>query len=239
MSGRQKERQALAFDCRTSSRCRAGEDVCGAVIVRVRGQGCVTTAFLKGPGCGVRGNIPATFAARVFSSMAGRDEPFDEIVAAVAGTLPDTADASPSAFSLMRARDDGICRVVQSGMPPFVLLHKGKKTPVETSVFMAGRRELQTSSFAIKNADSVVLYSGGVAAGWTRSELCEFLRLASTPHITAQKIAELLINAAYSLSGEKPAEDLCTAVLRAARPPVPSLGEEEFHDLQNADAANI
>lgn len=220
-----------------------GEDTCGAVQQIIHTDSGTAAILVHGPGNGVRGNIPATFASRVFASMAGRGERFDDIVSAVASMLPKSSGNGGCAFAVTQTSVDGFFNIAQSGMPPFILLRRGRKAQTDISSVTLYGCTVQKASFALKPADTVIVYNTGAAAGWQHEELADYLASAYTPRITAQKLTSLLLNAAMWLSHKKPADDLCVLTLRACRRqaaiPAFAVREGGSDGLQNFDASNL
>lgn len=206
----------IFYDIYAQSVSAFGEDTCGTVSDIVRCGESITAMLVGGPEGGVRGNIYATFAVRVASSIAGKDEPFSAVAEALVSTLPEGGEHC--SFALLRAAADGSCEAAFYGLPGFILLRHGKpdKIVAQTTVQRVGGLPVHDSVFTLKPADTVICPGAGLySKGFQCAEMTEYLSAAYRPHLAAQKQATLLLNAAAWLQQKKPQNDLCVLALCA------------------------
>jgi hypothetical protein len=208
----------MNYDASADMICAFGEDTPGGVQQILCCKGFVTAILAHGPGNGVRGNIPAIFASRVFTKMTEFGEPFENIVAAVADTLQDNESTGRhSFFAMIQAAEDGRCQVAQRGMAPLIFLRRGLDTPVKMINCEMGGHVIGKAELSLKVTDTLLLFSDSAAAHWQRPELTQYLTAAYQPRITAQKLTGLLLNSTLWLAQKKPVDDLCVMTLRALK----------------------
>jgi hypothetical protein len=207
---------------------RYGEELCGNRIEIVRGEAGVTAILADGMGGGIKANMLASLAVQMMSAMLARGEPVEKIADMIVESQPAGPEEGVgySAFTIVQAIYSGMIFFAQMGTPDVVLLRRGKPVELQTRRTTVDGRVIRNGVSNLREVDTLVAVSSGMLragagrdlkSGWTRNQIAVYMENASTPRVTAEKLARLLLSAAKSLSRGKPGDDFSALVFRVGR----------------------
>lgn len=213
----------MAIDAYARSTARFGEEQSGDAARLFYGKDTVTAVLVGGGGGAVRACVLSGMVVSMFGSALSHPVTVVDAVDTVVGMLPPGNPDGIVAFTVSQVHADGTAYLAWISMPPPVLLRRGHVYPLPYLPRQAGGRLLQEAHLQLKPRDTLVSFGSGVAqagdgvpcaAGWAERLLPAYLEAAYQPAISAEKMAELLLNVSCSLCGEKPPNDLSAAVFR-------------------------
>lgn len=246
----------LDYDIHAASLKKAGERQCGDVAEIGRPEDGVCALLADGLGSGFTASLHAGLTARLIMSMITRGEGLDRIIEVVAGNMEVNRSRRTDycAFTLLCASRDGELSAAVLNMPEPVLLRRGKPFSPRIETVVVGKRVVKTLRTRLFPYDTVAIFSDGVTKagvggrlnlGLGRKRAAAYLEAAYRPHISAEKLAQLLIEVCDSLYFGRPGDDVSAVVMRAKNASAPlrrrsaqksDLLVGETGAVQNADA---
>ena len=221
----------MRIDVCGDTRAARGESICGCRVEILRDDAGVSAFFADGYGAGVRAGVGASVAARLFANMSARGGRPDEIVSLLMDSETSSEeDGTPLfSFALMRVETSGKLYLAEFGVPDSVFLQSARPmTPGLRSVSETGLRVREGDLRFSGSSRTITLaaFNGGLlSAGaegplgraWGAEGAGAYLARLATPEGDASRMAALLVEAAASLDGGEPRDDLCALVLRLRR----------------------
>lgn len=211
------------IECGKVSLIKKQETLCGDSSHIVREKDRLTVVLSDGLGSGVKANILATLTSTILATMLSHKLPVEECVYTVASTLPMCRERklAYSTFTAVQV-ENNIAHLVQYDNPMAILLRRGKNKPYSSSRIFVENKEVYESTIYLEEGDMLILMSDGMTSaglgktntsGWSREEIIDLAERVYEPGMAPQKMAALLVDAAFSLCLEENDDDTSTMVL--------------------------
>ncbi len=218
----------LYYEWGTRQLHKRGEELCGDSIVISRHSDSVTLALSDGLGSGVKANILATLTTRIAIHMLDNELPLGEVVQTLGETLPvdRVRKLAYSTFAIAQFFRQGTAKVVEFDTPPAILLRKRKVQPVIYEERSIGGKKIQESVLDLKEGDWVIFVSDGVLnagiggvypLGWGWDQAAHFLEEHAHRELSAEELAERLVEAVAELYAGEPGDDVSVVVIKVRR----------------------
>ncbi len=233
------------IECGKVSLIKKQETLCGDSSHIVREKNRLTAVLSDGLGSGVKANILATLTSTILATLLSHKLPVEECVYTVASTLPMCRERklAYSTFTAVQIEDD-IAHLVQYDNPMAILLRRGKNRPYSSSRTFVENKEVYESTIHLEEGDMLILMSDGMTAaglgktntsGWSRDEIAQLAERLYEPDMAPQRMAALLVDAAFSLCLEENDDDTSAMVLavRGRRAANIMVGPPENRDEDN------
>lgn len=212
-----------------------GERICGDVFLseRLKEEGRVVSVLADGMGHGVKANVLGTLTASMSLSFAKEHKDARTIGNIIMKTLPICSERKTSyaTFTIVDV-DNGEVNILEYDNP-LCLIMRG------TNVFeprwdymqldcideMGRGQEIMACTFQPEKEDRIIFISDGVTQsglgtgnlllGWGRDNYVEFVKesINNEKHISASKLAQRIVNKAYSNDNYKSKDDTSCAVI--------------------------
>lgn len=211
------------IECGKVSLIKKQETLCGDSSHIVREKDRLTVVLSDGLGSGVKANILATLTSTILATMLSHKLPVEECVYTVASTLPMCRERklAYSTFTAVQV-ENNIAHLVQYDNPMAILLRHGKNKPYSSSRIFVENKEVYESTIYLEDGDLLILMSDGMTSaglgktntsGWSREEIIDLAERVYEPGMAPQKMAALLVDAAFSLCLEENDDDTSAMVL--------------------------
>ncbi len=211
------------IECGKVSLIKKQETLCGDSSHIVREKDRLTVVLSDGLGSGVKANILATLTSTILATMLSHKLPVEECVYTVASTLPMCRERklAYSTFTAVQV-ENNIAHLVQYDNPMAILLRRGKNKPYSSSRIFVENKEVYESTIYLEEGDMLILMSDGMTSaglgktntsGWSREEIIDLAERVYEPGMAPQKMAALLVDAAFSLCLEENDDDTSAMVL--------------------------
>ena len=211
------------IECGKVSLIKKQETLCGDSSHIVREKDRLTVVLSDGLGSGVKANILATLTSTILATMLSHKLPVEECVYTVASTLPMCRERklAYSTFTAVQV-ENNIAHLVQYDNPMALLLRRGKNKPYSSSRIFVENKEVYESTIYLEEGDMLILMSDGMTSaglgktntsGWSREEIIDLAERVYEPGMAPQKMAALLVDAAFSLCLEENDDDTSAMVL--------------------------
>lgn len=215
----------LFLESGTVSLTKKEESLCGDFYHIVKEKDKMTVVLSDGLGSGVKANILATLTSKILATLLSRNLPVEECVYTVASTLPMCRERkiAYATFTAVQIEND-TARLIQYDNPRAILLRNGKNLNYSAGRTFVDTKEIYESTIYLEEGDMLILLTDGVTAaglgktnpsGWKREEIIEFAESWYEPDMSAQRMAALIADAAFSLCLAENEDDTTVMVLRA------------------------
>ena len=215
----------LYFDFGYSSLNKAGEELCGDSLVFNRNPHQVIIVLSDGLGSGVKANILSTLTTRIISVMLEKGATINEVTETLSETLPfcKVRKLAYSTFSIAQCFQSGDTYITEYDNPPVFFIRDNKVQPLDCQMREMGKRKIKESHLELKEGDWLVFVSDGEVhagiggvwnLGWSWERIASYLEMRSTLKISAQELADDLVNVAYKLYQKKPGDDATVGILK-------------------------
>ncbi|MEW6348982.1 MAG: SpoIIE family protein phosphatase [Thermodesulfobacteriota bacterium] len=205
--------------------CKYGEILCGDSVIFGTVDGGRLMVLSDGLGSGVKANILATLTTKIASRLMERGLPLEEVVETLSDTLPEckVRKIAYSTFTLIKVMEDGTAYLAEFDNPPTFFLKRGYVSKVEYKDRMVGKRKIREAGIKLSAGDWLVTVSDGeihagigglLNLGWDWEKIAKFLETQVYEDISAQKIAQILVDQARELYQDKPGDDTTVGVLK-------------------------
>jgi hypothetical protein len=204
---------------------KAGEELCGDSVVFMRNPDQVTMVLSDGLGSGVKANILSTLTTRIISVMLRRGASMQEVTNTLRATLPQckVRKIAYSTFSIAQSFLSGETYVTEYDNPPAFFICGGKVQHLDCQLRTFNDRTIKESHFVLNVGDYLVLVSDGEVhagivgvwnLGWDWEHIARYLEERSALDLTAQQLAQNLVDTANKLYEKKPGDDTTVGVLK-------------------------
>ena len=205
--------------------CKDGEILCGDSLMVGNVDGGRLMVLSDGLGSGVKANILATLTTKIATRLMERGLPLEEVVETLSDTLPEckVRKIAYSTFTLIKVMDDGRAYLAEFDNPPTFYLKRGYVSKLDYRDRLVGRRTIREVSIKLNAGDWLVTVSDGeihagigglLNLGWDWEKIARFLETQVYEDISAQKIAQILVNQANDLYQNRPGDDTSVGVLK-------------------------
>ena len=215
----------LYFDFGHSYLNKAGEELCGDSLTFNRNSHQIILVLSDGLGSGVKANILSTLTTKIISVMLEKGASINEVTETLSETLPfcKVRKLAYSTFSIAQCFLNGDTCVTEYDNPPAIFISEGKVQTLSYQIREIGGRKIKQSHLKLKVADWLIFISDGeVHAGiggvwnlsWSWDRIAAYLEMRSALKLSAQQLADDLVNVAYKLYQKKPGDDATVGVLK-------------------------
>ncbi|MEI6576883.1 MAG: SpoIIE family protein phosphatase [Bacteroidota bacterium] len=213
--------------------------ICGDVFLthRIKEENRIIVVLSDGLGHGVKANVLATLTATMAMSFTSEHKEFHKIAEIIMNTLPVDSERqiSYATFTIIDIEIEGETRILEYDNPQAVILRGDKIFEPEWSDILLqsekGRgKELRSCSFKSQMEDRILICSDGIVQsgmgsdkypfGWGRDNMQDYTArlVATTPDISAARLATKVMNMTATNDGHQPKDDTTTAVMYFREP---------------------
>lgn len=205
--------------------CKFGEILCGDSLTVANIAGGKLMVLSDGLGSGVKANILATLTTKIATRLMERGLPLEEVVDTLSDTLPEckVRKIAYSTFTLLKVQDDGRVYLAEFDNPPTFFLKRGYSSELRYTTRTCGTRKIREAHVHVEAGDWLIAVSDGeihagigglLNLGWDWDKIAKFLETQVYEDISAQKIAQILVDQARQLYQGKPGDDTTVGVLK-------------------------
>ncbi len=202
-----------------------GEILCGDSLSVVPIDGGKLMVLSDGLGSGVKANILATLTTKIATRLMERGLPLEEVVETLTDTLPEckVRKIAYSTFTLLKVQEDGRVYLAEFDNPPTFFLKKGYISQLKYKDRMIGTRRIREAHVHVEAGDWLVTVSDGeihagigglLNLGWDWDKIAKFLETQVYEDISAQRVAQILVDQARELYEDKPGDDTTAGVFK-------------------------
>ncbi len=224
-------------------RCRQknheGERICGDVFLseRIKEENRIIAVLSDGMGHGVKANILATLTATMALNFTKEHKDFHMIAETIMNTLPicSVRKISYSTFTIVDINIGGEVSILEYDNPSTIVLRNGKIYEPQWQCMILNSKEnkgkeLKSFTFRPQKEDRIIFTSDGIAQsglgtkiypfGWGNDNLKKYLAevVSHNPTISANKLAQKVLNVAISNDNYKPKDDTSCASIYFREP---------------------
>lgn len=217
-----------------------GERICGDVFVskQVKEEGRIIAVLSDGMGHGVKANMLAILTATLAVNFTREHRDFKTIAEIIMNTLPvcSVRKISYSTFTIVDLNfHTGEIAILEYENPECLVIRDKETLNLdwETIVLESEKnkgKELRAATFKAQKEDRIVFWSDGIAQsglgsrkypfGWGVDEAKQFAIniVATTPYISARKLARRVVNMASTNDNYRPKDDTSCATIYLREP---------------------
>ncbi len=205
--------------------CKHGEILCGDSLGVVPIEGGKLMVLSDGLGSGVKANILATLTTKIAMRLMERGLPLEDVVETLTDTLPEckVRKIAYSTFTLLKVLDDGSVYLAEFDNPPTFFLKRGYVSQLKYRDRVIGTRKIREARVHVEPGDWLVTVSDGeihagigglLNLGWDWDKIAKFLETQVYDEVSAQKVAQILVDQAKQLYEGRPGDDTTVGVLK-------------------------
>jgi hypothetical protein len=217
--------QPLFIESGGANICKHGEILCGDSLSVAPMGGGKLMVLSDGLGSGVKANILATLTTRIATRLMERGLPLEEVVETLTDTLPEckVRKIAYSTFTLLKVKEDGRVYLAEFDNPPTFFLKRGYISELKYRDRLIGSRKIREAHVHAEAGDWLVTVSDGeihagigglLNLGWDWEKIAKFLETQVYEDVSAQKVAQILVDQARQLYEGKPGDDTTVGVLK-------------------------
>ncbi|MDD3473036.1 MAG: SpoIIE family protein phosphatase, partial [Syntrophaceae bacterium] len=217
--------QPLFIESGGANICKHGEILCGDSLSVATMDGGKLMVLSDGLGSGVKANILATLTTRIATRLMERGLPLEEVVETLTDTLPEckVRKIAYSTFTLLKVKEDGRVYLAEFDNPPTFFLKRGYISELKYRDRLIGSRKIREAHVHAEAGDWLVTVSDGeihagigglLNLGWDWEKIAKFLETQVYEDVSAQKVAQILVDQAKQLYEGKPGDDTTVGVLK-------------------------
>ncbi len=214
----------LYFDFGYSSINKVGEELCGDSLVFNRNPNYVIMVLSDGLGSGVKANILSTLTTKIIYVMLENGANINDVTDTLSETLPycKVRNLAYSTFSIVQCFLNGDAYITEYDNPPAFFISDGKLQHLNYQIREIGKRKINESYLKLKRGDLLVFVSDGEVhagiggvwnLGWSWERIASYLEMRSALKLSAQQLADDLVNTAAKLYEKRPGDDATVGVL--------------------------
>ncbi len=215
----------LYFEAGTKQMRKRGEELCGDSVEVAKHLRSVTVTLSDGLGSGVKANILATLTTAIIMRMLEDDLPLGEVVQTLGETLPvcNVRKLAYSTFAIAQFFTHGEARIVQFDSPAVILLRDRKVRKIDFEEREIEGKTIHEGVLHLQEGDWVVFVSDGVLnagiggihpLGWGWDQAAGFLAKKAHHDISAETLAEKMLETVGELYAGNPGDDVSIAVVK-------------------------
>ena len=217
--------QPLFIESGGANICKHGEILCGDSLSVAPIGGGKLMVLSDGLGSGVKANILATLTTRIATRLMERGLPLEEVVETLTDTLPEckVRKIAYSTFTLLKVKEDGRVYLAEFDNPPTFFLKRGYISELKYRDRIIGTRKIREAHVHAEAGDWLVTVSDGeihagigglLNLGWDWEKIAKFLETQVYEDVSAQKVAQILVDQAKQLYEGRPGDDTTVGVLK-------------------------
>ncbi|MFO7878483.1 MAG: SpoIIE family protein phosphatase [Bacteroidota bacterium] len=209
-----------------------GERICGDVFLkrRIKEDNRVIAVLSDGMGHGVKANMLATLTSTMAMNFTIEHRNPERIAETIMNTLPVCSERqlSYATFSIVDVEYEGKVHILEYDNPHCILIRDNQHLPLNWQEIVMGSekhkgKKLRYCSFFPKMEDRIIFMSDGITQsglgsdrypfGWGQENVQNYVvnTLQSTPRISADKLAEKIVNKAVQNDGYRSKDDTSCA----------------------------
>jgi hypothetical protein len=194
------------------------ERICGDVFLtrKIKEEDRTIAVLSDGMGHGVKANVLATLTATMSLNFTVEHKNPETIADIIMNTLPVCSERrmSYSTFSIVDIEADGYITILEYDNPQTIIIRNTKNFDPDWQVTIMHTaknegKEIRTCRFKPKKEDRILFFSDGITQsglgsekyplGWNHENLTAYAEtlVKNSPHISAAKLAEKIVNMAY------------------------------------------
>ena len=215
----------LFYEWGTKQLQKHGEELCGDNVAIARHVDSVMLALSDGLGSGVKANILSILTTRIVMHLLENELSLGDVVETLSKTLPvcEVRKLAYSTFSIGQFFTEGHARVVEFDTPSVIFLRQRKSVPVPYEEREIEGKTIRELELKLRNGDWIVFVSDGVVnagiggrypLGWGFEQVVRFLEEHCHPDLSAEQLADKLVQAAWDLYCGKPGDDVSVVVMK-------------------------
>lgn len=209
------------------------QNVCGDVFMsrKLPDEGRTIAVLSDGLGSGIKANILATMTASMALNFTRANQPVEVCAESIRNTLPmdETRKINYSTFTITDIEFDGETTILEYGNSQFLLFRNGEGLK-EDSIEQNIQTEITVSRFKAILEDRIILFSDGVSQsgmgradmpfGWDPEDFHDYVSLVlrENPGISAQDLAEQIVNRSLTNDILTAKDDITCAVIYFRKP---------------------
>jgi serine/threonine protein phosphatase PrpC len=222
-----------------SQKSKDKQNICGDVFFtqKPEDEDRIICVLSDGLGSGIKASVLATLTATMAAKFIISNMEIQKAAEVVLDTLPICSERkiAYSTFTIVDIDSKGNTRIVEFDNPPFILIRKGKAFPVEKKILISqseslGEVEIKFSEFKAEPEDRIVFVSDGVIQsgmgsdaypmGWGLKNFETFIEenVRIDPSISALKLSEKIVNAAYKNNNFRALDDITCGIVYFRKP---------------------
>jgi len=212
---------------------KRGQQVCGDVFLsrKLQEEGRTIAVLSDGLGSGIKANVLATMTASMALNFTMANQPVERTAQSIRSTLPvdEVRKINYSSFTIADIEFDGETSLIEYGNPQFLIFREDKclKGP---EINQGTVDEIGMSRFKAQKEDRIILFSDGVSQsgigradmpfGWDMEDVEAFItkRLKNNPQLSAQELAQHIVNQAYINDALAAQDDITCSVIYFRKP---------------------
>lgn len=205
--------------------CKHGEILCGDSLSVAPVNGGKLMVLSDGLGSGVKANILATLTTKIAMRLLERGLPLEEVVETLTDTLPEckVRKIAYSTFTLLKVLSDGSVYLAEFDNPPTFFFKRGYSSQLKYRDRVIGTRKIREARTHVQEGDWLVTVSDGeihagigglLNLGWDWEKIAKFLEVQIYEDVSAQKVAQVLVDQANQLYEGRPGDDTTVGVLK-------------------------
>ncbi|MFO7938203.1 MAG: SpoIIE family protein phosphatase [Bacteroidales bacterium] len=212
---------------------KRGQEVCGDVFLsrKLQEEGRTIAVLSDGLGSGIKANVLATMTASMALNFTMANQPVERSAESIRNTLPvdEERKINYASFTIADIEYDGETSIIEYGNPQF-LLFRGAEPLAAGSIQQSKANEIELSRFIAQKEDRIILFSDGVSQsgigradmpfGWDMEDIQAFIakRLHNNPQLSAQELAQHIVNQAYINDALAAQDDITCSVIYFRKP---------------------
>ncbi|AFM23217.1 SpoIIE family protein phosphatase [Desulfomonile tiedjei] len=217
--------EALFIESGGAHVCKHGEILCGDSLGVAPIDHGKLMVLSDGLGSGVKANILATLTTKIAMRLMERGLPLEEVVETLTDTLPEckVRKIAYSTFTLVKVMEDGSVYLAEFDNPPTFFLKRGYVSELKYRDRVIGTRKIREARVRVEAGDWLVTVSDGeihagigglLNLGWDWEKIAKFLETQVYDEVSAQKVAQILVDQAKQLYEGRPGDDTTVGVLK-------------------------
>lgn len=202
-----------------------GEQLCGDHVEVVENENSTIVVLADGLGSGVKASILSTLTSTIISTMLAAGLDIRDAVETIADTLPICSERKTafSTFTIIRLVDDSHADIIQYENPNVILIRNGKNFEFPLTTMTIGEKTIYRSSIELASGDLFAALSDGMLyasdngilnTAWDRDAIINFLEPLGDSGLTANVLANILMEETNKRYGGKPFDDATVCIVK-------------------------
>lgn len=213
--------------------------VCGDSFLsrKIKSEDRTIVALSDGLGSGIKANVLATLTASMAVNFTLQKQPIERTAKIIMSTLPVDLQRqiSYATFTIADIEAGGEARIIEFDNPSYLIFRQGIRLEMEKSKLSIKwndqqERKMLLSQFTLQLDDRIVISSDGVTQsgigsmsmpfGYGDENLINFIEntLVNEPELSANKLAEKIVNKSCANDIYKPKDDISCCVIHFRKP---------------------
>ena len=215
--------------------------ICGDTFLykRFKEENRYIVVLSDGMGHGVKANVLSALTATMALNFTYENKEEFRIAEIILNTLPVCSERkiSYATFTICDILPDSTVKILEHDNPDTIIFRKNSELTIPHTCLLINelknensKREIKHATFYPQLQDRLILLTDGITQagmgtdkypfGWERNNVVDFVSktLESEPLISAQKLAQRIVNIAYKLDNYNPQDDMTCGVIYFRQP---------------------